>query len=204
MLMATLFAAAACTRQTGAAPTSTPAGLALNTDGTPSEPLASPLDPFAGAPSSIAFEDRAAGFRLEHPPEWTVTGSQGSEIAIEFPASIGDPLGLRAGLYMVGFRLEEVGLFTLEELFDSFGASLAEQVLVDPPADIELDGVKGYQAPFLDLSIQGQGRLLTFIKDERGYVIIALVQPAVHYETFQPVFAAMLASLEFMPPAQQP
>ena len=105
---------------------------------------------------------------------------------------------------MVGFRLEDVGLFTLEELFNSFDASLGEQVLVDPPADLELDGVRGYQAQFLDLSIEGQGRLLTFIKDEQGYVILALVQPAVHYETFQPAIDDMLASLEFIPAALQP
>ncbi len=152
----------------------------------------------------MTYEDLAAGFRLQHPPDWTVVGSPGSEVAIEFPVSIGEPLGLRAGMYMVGFRLEDVGLFTLDELFDSFGASLTEQVLVDPPAEFELDGVTGYQAAFLDLSIQGQGRLLTFIKGDQGYVIIALVQPAVHYETFQPVFDLMLDSLEFLPPAPSP
>ena len=199
-LLLAAFLLTACAPQIAPASTGTPAELVPDTDASSSEPFASALDPFAGATTRLVYEDLAAGFRLEYPSDWTVSRAPGSEVAIEFPVTIGEPLGLRAGLYMVGFRLEEAGLFTLEELFNSFGASLSEQVLVDPPADIEVDGVQGYEAQFLDLSIQGQGRLLTFIKDDQGYVIIALVQPAVHYETFQPVFESMLTSLELLSP----
>ncbi len=187
-----------CATPTVVTPTSTPEPTATT------EVPASALDPFAQSSSFLSYEDLSTGFRIDYPSDWTVDASQISSVAIEFPASIGQALGVRAGFFIVGTSLEEVGVTSLDELWASFAASLSDQVLVDPPANIEHAGIVGYQAPFLDLEIEAQGWLMTFIVGEQGYVIITLVQPAVHYETFQPVFEAMLESLEFLPPAPSP
>ena len=162
---------------------------------------ASAIDPSAQSEGMLDYENLAAGFRVQYPSEWTVDRSQETAVAIEFPIALGGVIGVRAGFFMIGASLSEIGVTDLDGLWDSFAESLSESARLDDPVEFPVGGVPGYQGRFVDDEIQAQGWLLTVISGEQGYVLIEMVQPPVHFETFQPVFQAMLDSVELFEPA---
>jgi len=193
MLAAGLFA--------GCAPGAESTPAAAPTEGPTETVPASAIDPYAHSDGTLEYESRAGGFRLTYPAEWSVDRSQQTAVAIEFPIAIGGVLGVRAGFFIIGAPLAEVGVTDLDGLWASFSESLSATATLDPRSSYEIGGQTGYQARFVDTEIQAQGWLITVISGGQGYVIIVMVQPPVHFETFQPVFEDMLGSVELFVPA---
>lgn len=166
---------------------------------------ASPIDPWAGSDETVDFRSPVAGFSLQVPANWTIDDTQQGAVAIEFPMVIGSLIGVRAGFFLLGAPLADIGVSNLDGLWTSFSASLSATAVVDPPSELSVDGHAGYQARFVDSEIQAQGWLITVLSEQQGYVLIGMVQPPVHFETFQPVFEAMLGSTRlFAPEADVP
>jgi hypothetical protein len=195
LLVLAASALAGCSAQAEVQPTPTP-----TVNPTKAVP-ASAIDPTARSESMLEYENLAAGFRVQYPSEWTVDRSQDTAVAIEFPIALSGVIGVRAGFFMIGARLSEIEVTDLDGLWASFAESLSESARLDDPAEYQIGGVPGYQGRFVDDEIQAQGWLLTVISGEQGYVLIEMVQPPVHFETFQPVFQAMLDSVELFEPA---
>ena len=101
---------------------------------------------------------------------------------------------------MIGAPLSEIGVSDLEGLWADFAESISDTAVIDPRTDISIGGEQAFQAIFLDTEIQAQGQLITAISGETGYVLIVMVQPPVHFETFQPVFQMMLDSVDLFAP----
>jgi hypothetical protein len=193
ILLLVASALAGCTAQP-AEPTPTPTV-------SPTETVpASAIDPLADSEGMLAYESAAGGFRLEYPSEWAVDTSLQTAVAIEYPIALGGILGVRAGFFMVGAPLTEIGVEDLDGLWANFVESLSPTATIDPRQDFTFKDESAYQARFIDPEIQAQGWLITVVSGDQGYVLIVMVQPPVHFETFQPVFDDMLGSVDFFAP----
>jgi hypothetical protein len=157
---------------------------------------ASGIDPFGGSQTMLEYENTLAGFRMQYPARWTLDRSQQAAVAIEYPGGAGSVLGLRAAFFMIGAPLTEIGVSDLEGLWASFAESLSSSATLDSRTDYTVSGVPAYQARFVDPEIDSQGWLITATAGEQGYVMLAMVQPPVHFETFAPVFSSMLDSVK--------
>jgi hypothetical protein len=193
ILLLVASALAGCTAQP-AEPTPTPTV-------SPTETVpASAIDPLADSESMLAYESAAGGFRLEYPSEWAVDTSLQTAVAIEYPIALGGILGVRAGFFMVGAPLTEIGVDDLDGLWANFVESLSPTATIDPRQDFTFKDESAYQARFIDPEIQAQGWLITVVSGDQGYVLIVMVQPPVHFETFQSVFDSMLDSVDLFAP----
>jgi hypothetical protein len=157
---------------------------------------ASGIDPYAGSQTMLEYENTLAGFRMDYPARWMLDRSQQAAVAIQYPVGVGNILGVRAAFFMIGAPLAEIDVSDLDGLWNSFADSLSASAVLDPPSDFIVDGQRAFQARFVDPEIDSQGWLITAIAGDQGYVLLAMVQPPVHFETFAPVFSAMLDSVQ--------
>jgi hypothetical protein len=88
----------------------------------------------------------------------------------------------------------------MDELWDTFAESMAEDADVGPPEDYDIGGTNGRVASLEGTDEDYQGYVAMAIANDYAYVFAAVASPADSWEDYEDIFVAMLDSVEFFQP----
>jgi hypothetical protein len=128
---------------------------------------------------------------MNYPDGWIHLPQEGGVIfaSDDFLSSNGDE---GAGVIVLASPLDDLGVYTLDDMWDKIAGSITG---VPRPRSITLGGEDALTA---EIEESGTHLLLTVtIANDYGYAFMMLTKD---WDTYEPIFNAMLDSVEFFPP----
>ena len=152
--------------------------------------------------ATVHYENDEMGFALYYPESWSVLDEEAGYVSFLSSGAVETEDAPGAGMVLMSIDLSVLGVDSLAGAFEqaSAGMTPGEGTVFGDLQDLEIAGLPALAQPMEDDNEGISGQLIGLVSGETFYFILTAVHPQDLKVEYDPVFSAMLSSLEFFEP----